>query len=261
MNIVWKITGLIGTILALLIIPASKPWAFAQPEIVTPSPQISQETTIQVVDQYVSKFSAQMLKEKGWIHVVEQHIRGLEDVGSLPNGVPIPLNYISDSWYFIDSDGKVTKAVTYMKTLEGDIVQESAFDGKQWKNFTTGDIIVRGPYQLNLDFEFSQDISRGPGAYDEVRSRDIELNNKQVLAVLAREDFDAPGQFAGMTEPLTSIKSEAYFDKDSGKLIYIERIGTDVDGGEHKIERAAFQAIERGDPSTEILTLLNKASK
>ncbi len=261
MKIVWTKASLAVAILAVFITLASRPLAIAQIDIPSPEPQFSQYETVQLVNKFIDQWSSPMLSGSGWLHVVEEHHRGLEDVGALPNGHSIPINYINDSWYLLDTEGRVIKAVVYMKTLDGHVSQESVFDGKRWENITTGDVIVRGPYRLSLDFGLSQDISRGPEAYDEVSSRYLVIGSKPALAVLAREDFDAPTHVAGMTASLVSIKTEAYFDKESGEMLSIKRIGVGADGKEYEIEFTTFQTLERSSPPLEVLALISEVSK
>ena len=92
------------------------------------------------VQSLVSSWSDPLIQGEGWLHVVKQHDSNLKDWGTLPNGQPIPLNFVQDSWYLLDGQGLVVEAVSIQRDMDGNAVQEAVFRDNTWYNLTTGDI-------------------------------------------------------------------------------------------------------------------------
>ncbi|MCD6401976.1 MAG: hypothetical protein J7L73_08630 [Anaerolineales bacterium] len=234
---------------------------FVQADAASPKPQMSSEEIIQEVESLVNQWSSPLLQGNSWLHVEEKHLRGMENVGNLPSGQPIPMNYINNAWYLLNSEGRVIKSVILMETLDGEVVQESVFNGKQWVNNTTGDIIEREPFRLHLDFGFSEDIADGTEVYDALSAQEVIIDGNSALRVFARDDFGGAIQPAGIQETIISIETRATFDKENGAMLSLETIGIGINGEEYTLETTTFLTLERSNPPAEISTLLNKRSK
>jgi hypothetical protein len=72
----------------------------------------AEDRFVQEVNALVTQWAASLEKDPGWIHVVARHDRNKDRAGVLTNGQPIPLDYISDTWYQIDDKKSIIARVT-----------------------------------------------------------------------------------------------------------------------------------------------------
>jgi hypothetical protein len=55
---------------------------------------VSEDEVIQEMQTLVARWENAVLQGPGWFHVVTQYDRERDKIGSLPNGQPIPMDYI-----------------------------------------------------------------------------------------------------------------------------------------------------------------------
>lgn len=223
--------------------------------------EIPSDDIAPLVSSLTNQWSSTLLANDGWLHVEEQHLRDMESAGFLPNGEEIPLDFIRDGWYYLNSDGLVEKAVVLMKTLDGKLVQETVFKGGSWTNLTTEDFFQREPFHFDLYFGFVERVSPGSTVYDEVSGLEVNNGDTWRLSVIGREDYEGAIELAGVSVPVISIEHRGVFDGDSGALLSLSTVGIGENGEEYEIEVVTYLSLERSQPPTDILIYLSEVSQ
>lgn len=218
----------------------------------TPYPVLADEEIVAEIQSLYARWSASY-SAAGWLHLIEQHHRNLEGLGSLPNGVPIPANFMKQAWYLIGNDGNVVRAISIMLDLGGQTIQETIFVDGEWHNLTTGDRISTSPYALRLDFGFTENAQIGPPWYSSIRRTLLSQDGKAVLEYALREDEAAPVLLAGVREPVSSIETRATIAPDTGELLSLLIVGEGTDGSELLISSVKYLVLERSEPPVDLL--------
>lgn len=191
------------------------------------------------------------LASSGWLHVVEMHDRTKSDAGHLPNGGSIPIDYISETWYFVQ-DGQVMELVAFMKALDGSIIQASTYQDGAWRNLTTGDAWQAQADPFNLDFGFIQDVLNSDLYGSQVTRKETE----DEIAFSIQDEFPQAVQLEGYDFLVIRAQRKLLFDKRTGELLSVERIFETPDGVEHRIEQITILSVEKASPPPEVLNLL-----
>lgn len=189
--------------------------------------------------------------------MVTHHTRDKDNTSSLPNGQPIPLNYVSDTWYRLDEQGLVVQAVALMRSEDGKLVQASTFRDNTWRNLTLGEKWSGEPFVLRLDLGFSADAARAQAWGITLSQRTITMAGQTVLQFTLHDAFDSPVLLEGYSQPVVSAERRAYFDPRSGAPLMLERVLVMADGQERVVERVGQIAVQQDvEPPAEVLTLL-----
>lgn len=217
----------------------------------------------QEVQSLVSKRQSEVLKGAGWIYVIEVHQRNKETAGSLSMGQQIPINYVLETWYHLDGQGKVLELITLMKNENNEIVQVSVYGKGIWQNLTVGEKWQGDPPTLNLDYGFSKDIASASSWGSTLNREENKLSNgKSTLAFSINDEFDQPIKIEGYENLIVSGETRAQFDPQSGALISLDRILVDENGVQHFAEQMRIQAFEKIDlPPEDVLKYLEGATK
>ncbi|VAW42938.1 hypothetical protein MNBD_CHLOROFLEXI01-4054 [hydrothermal vent metagenome] len=87
-------------------------------------------------NRLVADWRASVAGQNGWLYMKVLYDRELDGGGVLPNGVPIPQDYISEQWYKLSDGSSVTQMVSFMWDLEGNLVQVATYRDGYWRNFS-----------------------------------------------------------------------------------------------------------------------------
>lgn len=177
--------------------------------------------------------------------------------GSMPNGDVIPAQYTTESWYYVDESGMVTRSITLMKALDGRVFQAAASqDGKGW-NSVFGEEPITQLYPLTdlLDWAYA----------------DIEANARSTPAAMQKyadhveisfvEEYLQPLQLLGMDQEIVKSESRYFIDTETGLVTKYEVLSTFVDG----TQRVTMSHSERplsavAQPSAEALAYFEELS-
>ena len=218
-----------------------------------------QEAIRQAVQTLVARWSDAVLPSSGWLHVVTHHTRDKDKTSLLPNGQPIPLNYISETWYRLDDRGQVVEAVALMRSEEGQPIQVGTFRENTWRNLTVGEKWKGEPFTPRLDLGFSADVARAPEWGSTLDRRMVTWAGRPAMRFVMRDEFAPPRRIEGYAQPVVRGERRAWFDPDSGALLLLERVLVMADGTERVVERVEPVTIERGvEPPAEVLALLQQ---
>lgn len=146
--------------------------------------------------------------------------------GTMPNGDVIPAQYTTESWFYADGSGMITRSITLMKALDGRGFQAAASqDGKGW-NSVFGEEPTSQLYPLTdlLDWAYT----------------DIEANARSIPAAMQRyadhveisfvEEYLQPLQLLNMEQEITKSESRYFIDAETGLVTKYEVLSTFVDG-------------------------------
>lgn len=220
---------------------------------------VSDDEIIREVQALVARWEEAALQSLGWFHVVTQYDREKDTVDTLPNGQPIPLDYVMESWYLLDEQGQATTAVSIMKDMNGREVQVSIFCESMWQNLTLDLQYTGEPFTPRLDFGFGQIVAQAPSWGSTLSRSEGILDDEQVLTFAIHDEFDNPVQIAGFEKPVAGGGRRAYFDPESGETIYVERVLLMADGEERVVGRSEILTWEKVTaPPANVLALLEQ---
>ena len=158
------------------------------------------------------------------------------ELGTLPDGKPIPKDYIFESWYLLDSNGFVVSGVSRMLDLRGHTIQTSIYENYSWTNLTYDFTSPPESFKPNLDHGLSLDI--GSIATDRITSfdeKEIVFSGKPALEVTTHEVFASPVNLGGIDAKIERITKHAVLDRDSGALVSYETVYRTENGNEVRI--------------------------
>ncbi len=129
-------------------------------------------------NQLVANWQSSVKEQRGWLHMKILYNREFDGGGKLPNGNPIPQDYISEIWYKTDNAEATTQMVNLMWDLEGNLVQVATYRDGYWRNFSDNSKVADMPPTLPQDDRFVA----GNVAYDKIVREDIS-SDKELTAM------------------------------------------------------------------------------
>jgi hypothetical protein len=240
---------------------ANVPTPFPQ-AVSTVAPTPSRNAIAEEIQALNSKWAAEFLQGGGWLHLVIQHDRNKDKVGTLPNGQPIPMDYVEETWWQLNEKNLVVAAVTFMRDETGQVVQIAIFRDGLWHNLTFSDQppTPGEAFAPDLDFGFSNDVVRSEAWGSRVsRGETLNAAGQKTVTFTIHDDFAKPKAMAGYEKDIVRGESRATFDAQSGQLLYVERVMVMADGETRTVERAEFVTVEHVNaPSQEAAEYLNQ---
>lgn len=221
-----------------------------------------------LINQEVQSLAARRQSEvlKGgaeWIHVTELHQRNKDVTGMLSTGQQIPANYVLDTWYHLDKQGKVFELINIMKAENNEIIQVSTYSKGVWQNLTVGEKWHGDSPTLNLDYGFSSDIANAPAWGSILNREENKLSNgRSALVFTIKDVFDQPVKIEGYGKLIMSGETRAQFDSQSGALLSLDRVFVDENGDQFVAEQMEILAFEKIDlPPQDVLGYLEGVTK
>jgi hypothetical protein len=232
-----------------------------QLRLATPGPGDAEKAA--EITSLISRWTQPLIYNQGWLHVKEQVDQDDLGLGNLPNGVPIPQDYISESWYLLDSSGVVVAAVSIISDLEGREVQKSLFEEGAWRNLTFDFKSPEESFTPKLDHGVSRDIaSVGSSGITSFDSREATASGRPVLEVTTSEEFEPSTKFEGFPSEVSVVLKRAVFDRSTGELISYETVLRTIDGQDKVVSRVTLLVVERVEAAPEqVLSLFKEEPK
>lgn len=146
--------------------------------------------------EILNMWRGKIIGKEGWLHLVYQIDSEVGNGIVLPDGSLMSSSQIEDGWYYINENGLVEKDVVTIKDLNGNILQQSAFNGKTGINFTFGfrdDRLV--PYEIKLDRGFLQILLETESLGIPIYYQDIQHKDKPGKEFSFAEIYYEPVQF------------------------------------------------------------------
>jgi hypothetical protein len=221
----------------------------------------SHEAIAEEIKLLNDKWAARFLQNANWIHFVTKHDRTKDQIGPLPNGQPIPMDYIMESWWQLNEQRLVVAGVSLMRNETGDVVQVSTFRDGMWRNLTFPDQppTFGEPFAPILDFGLYDEVLRSKAWGSQVsRSETIAANSQDHWITFVIHTLSAePRTIAGYAKAVIGGQWRAAFDPESGQLLWFERVTLMADGEQRVTEHVEFMTLERvSAPPQEVLEFL-----
>lgn len=189
---------------------------------------ISRDELLTQLNHYRQKAQDQFpLAQSGWFHsawTVDNAVGG----GSIPNGEPIPAQYTSESWYYVDEKGMVIRVITLMKTPEGKVFQAGVIDGGKGRNSAFSEVTDNEPYPF---------VDLLNGGYDEIESN-VDLIPAALREFADRveisfvEEYLQPVKMVGLDQEIIQSEIRFTIDPNTGLVAKREVLSTFVDGAQ-----------------------------
>jgi len=208
----------------------------------------------------LNKTATAITKKPGWLHVTETIVYDVdkENLGDLPNGASIPLQYKMETWYHISPEGKVYEYVQIQTTTDGEIIQYSIFKDQVIRNPITSYSMQMPPYPLGaLDYHFSNemaDFMDRTGQTAKVKVTKKDGHNAAIFTL--EETLSEPTTTENYKKPIYGTRTVAYYDTDTGLLFHFERIRIFKNGTERTFYRTDITVEQNANPTNEILDYL-----
>jgi len=217
----------------------------------------------QELNSLVVKRQGEVLKGAEWIHVTELHQRNKDTTGTLSTGQQIPANYILDTWYHLNKQGKVFELINIMKTENNEIVQVSTHSKGVWQNLTVGEKWQGDPPTLNLDYGFNSDMANASSWGSTLKREENKLSNgRSTLAFTIKDMFNQPVKIDGHENLIISGETRAHFDPQSGALLSLDRVFVDETGAQFFAEQMTILTFEKIElPPNDVLSYLEGTAK
>lgn len=185
---------------------------------------------------FTESFANAKLKA-GWLHLSNEYYQYDDHMaGTLSNGVAIPEAYILEEFYHINEEDKmVFEGVTFMKTLDGKIIQARLFKNKVFKDLITTEPDVQvEPFTPILDGGVTSDFSRlalAGLANFQNKIEGTSLDGAPATEFDISLMYDKPMKFANNNQSIYGIEKRAYINPD-GKLLELDVYNFYQDGTE-----------------------------
>jgi hypothetical protein len=200
--------------------------------------------------------------QPGWIHVKDTVIgdSDQENNGVLPDGTVIPKSYTDESWFHINTGGLVFESLTTMFTLDGKKVQTSILHDNNYWNTATDKSTPQSPYSLG---SFSGDF---PSILKDYVSRTnksplintIDMNGRSVILFSIGDPQKVPLTPPDFKQPVISVKTNTYFDSDTGFMVQRDEIMTLTDGTVRILYAVTIDVEIGSSPPEEIISQIQK---
>lgn len=211
---------------------------------------VSRDELLTRVNNYRQKAQDQFpLARSGWYRstwMMDNAVGG----GSLPNGEPIPAQYSTESWYYVDEKGMVTRVITLMKTSEGEVFQAAVIDGGQGRNSAFTDVTTNEPYPfadlLNGGFdEIAANADLIPATLREYAGR-VEISFV--------EAYQQPLELVGIDQEVIQTEIRFTIDPNTGRVSKRDVLSTFVDGTQRvTMSNTGSPVVAVDQPSVEAL--------
>ncbi|HLA81017.1 MAG TPA: hypothetical protein VJP78_05195, partial [Thermoleophilia bacterium] len=199
----------------------------------------------------------------GWVHMVME-VRRAGDVGVLETGdlPPQPLEYISESWMYLDREGHVRIRV----------VQINSLDGVPMLTYLTNDTA-----HLNLPEGrggFGEDLYLAPPSYDNellsilnwhlaegrsVERMEVVLEGRRSWLLTVGQEYEPPQVYQGEPAPVSKSEYRVWVDQETGRLLQSHSVMFYVNGEFRVRDTTVFRQVERVEtPPPEVFRLLDQ---
>lgn len=196
-----------------------------------------------------------MTEQSGWLHIIVHYVQN-DEPSTMPNGIIIPNDYISDSWYLLDENQTTTTMLDIMRDKNGNIIQFGTFqDGILFNSALESAFEVSEP---PTDFAVSTPATQNNVVNQEIITQD----GREVLITTVREKF-SPVILDDLDGALASgIITQDTIDAKTGEPIRTIQTTLLADGTERLLGKSEYVLIER--PTTlpqELRDLLEEGLK
>ena len=201
-------------------------------------------------------------RDPGWVHMVME-VRSAGDVGVLDTGdMPSqPLEYISESWMYLDQEGRVRIRVAQIKTLDGLPISTYLTNDTAHLNLPEGtggfgDLYLAPPAYdnellSNLNWQFSEGRT--------VERVEAVLEGRRTWLLTVAQEYEPPQVYRGEPAPVWKSEYRVWIDQETGRLLQSQNVIFYGDRESRVTGTTIFHQPERVEsPPPEVLQLLDQ---
>lgn len=192
----------------------------------------------------------------GWLHIVSysKFDNDNGNNGEFPNGRVIPNEQIRDIWFLLDETHQVVQSASFMKAMDGTIVQANIFrNGISWDPIT-GIRKEKSPFTfLAEDFRIHKAVQMYV-EYGNPRVTLVEFEGQQVIRIAISETYPEPvTNSVDFSQPIIGTDGYCYFDLETGQGIAKKVIVHFSDGTERIFEETRSEITNENSPPDDVL--------
>lgn len=236
-----------GAVIALLVISGALVFSLQRTSAAKP---ISDPETVQSASDFTvnlqllnqrenlsDDWKRKMTEQPGWVHIIVHYVQNIEP-STMPNGIIIPNDYISDSWYLLDENQTTTTMLDIMRDNNGNIIQFGTIqDGILFNSALDSAFEVSEP----PDFAVSTPVTQNNVVNQEIITQD----GREVLITTVREKF-SPVPLDDLGGALMSgVITQDTIDAKTGEPIRNIQTILLADGTERLSGKYEYMLIER----------------
>jgi hypothetical protein len=198
------------------------------------------ETPLATLGQLQAR-ATQNYGQTGWVHIVETitHDLDRELFSTLPNGTPVPLAHVLETWAHLTGTPRViSQHIIYLRDLQGTILETSVYDGGVAWNSASGQRAAQpnapaGAFDRRFGASVSEFLQVGAAVNQALVTRD----NEDFIQIIVDYRFEAPSQYEDYTQAVAGQLIHADFDSNGGQLRRLDWVMRLADGSERNYGR------------------------
>jgi len=212
---------------------------------------VAGEKTADEIITFLTSYSQSIQSKPGWIHLQQEIDQEMMELGTLPDGTPIPSDYVFEMWYLLDDQGMISAGVTRMVDLDGTEIQVSVLEDLVWTNLTYEDrgyrVEKQPAYFDNGVISVLASLDSNEPQASRFDTRETTFAGTDVFEVILYEDFVVPVQFEGIPIEVVTIINRSVFNLNTGEFILSERVFRTVDNLDTVVSTVRTLTFERID--------------
>lgn len=222
-----------------------------------------QENLISVLNELESKVQTSYPNSQtGWYLLLWNEDGNFDapNQGVLPNGAEIPAQYTQETWLYVDSNRMVTRQITLMKTMKGEVFQAGVHTGEKVWNSATNETQAGSPFPFeNLLFGMHEEVKNNIQSAEIFSAAGDDLQKEQV-EIVTLEKYIEPVKLDIFDQQVIRIEKHYFFNQKTGMFEKSETVFFFVDGSQKTGITSTLQSIQPvAEPSEEAMAYLKES--
>ncbi|WKZ43139.1 MAG: hypothetical protein QY302_13640 [Anaerolineales bacterium] len=189
----------------------------------------------------------------GWLHGREHRVYDVDssNFGVLPNGQEIPLEQITDFWFYVNDNGFIERSITITHTKDGQVVQVGVnSNGTSW-NTAINEIV---PHELFLwGYGFDYGLHYYLDSPTLQYSLSLDQNGRPSIAFVISVQEEKPAPVQEYSSSILAMDHYYYFDAETGFLTRTYSIAHLEDGSQRYFEDIQVEFFIGTTPPPDVL--------
>lgn len=167
-------------------------------------------------------------------------------------------NYIDESWYDLDENGRSIRYITQISTTDGRVLQQSVYANDLGRNLTFNTTFKNSPTKLNLIQDLITFLNTQARSSEDIDPPILDWQGRTAWMFVSGDTFDEPVNM-DKNRLVSAIESRKYVDTQTGERLGEETFIYTPEGGEELHGRNINASYERVDsPPQQVLALLEQ---
>jgi hypothetical protein len=167
-------------------------------------------------------------------------------------------NYINESWYDLDENGRSLRTITQISTIDGRVLQQSVYANGLGRNLTFNTSYNNSPTKLNLIQDLIETLTNQARSSEDLEPPILDWQGRAAWMFVSSDTFDEPVNM-GNNRSVNAVEGREYVDMQTGERLGEETFIYTAEGGEELQWRSINTIYERIDsPPQQVLALLDQ---